>query len=355
MKPASNLKMIVVGLLVCGWLGAAFGAETNGAEQAELYHAPAEKRKLPGTILAEGVTIGGLVEVEAAIGKEAGESVSDIMLATFELHVDAEPSDWVKGHILLLWEEDDTEPVDLDEATITIGGTEAVPAYVAAGKMYVPFGAFNSHFISDPLVLELGETRESAVLLGYDNSKLALQSAVFNGDMDDEEGRVDNAVLSAILTPCEGVQIGASWISDLGESEVMQEMVRENQAEAPGHPYEKVSGVGAFVSWTAWKLVLNFEYVAATSDFEAGVFWGEPLRPSAWNTELAFHSVHGWEVASKIEGSHDFPGFPKTQYGVAASVALTESVTIALEYLRGEYDNESPNRNMATCRLAAAF
>jgi len=36
---------------------------------------------------------------------------------------------------------------------------------LTAGQLYVPFGAFETGLISDPLTLEIGETRESTVLL----------------------------------------------------------------------------------------------------------------------------------------------------------------------------------------------
>jgi hypothetical protein len=114
----------------------------------------------------ERVTLSGVVEVEAASSEDfAGADTSDITLATVELGLDAEITEWVNAHLLLLWEEDDTEPMDLDEGTITLGNLEKFPLYLTAGKMYVPFGAFESNMISDPLPLELGENRESVKLV----------------------------------------------------------------------------------------------------------------------------------------------------------------------------------------------
>ena len=128
--------------------------EEAGEEQ------PAEKsllQKINGR-----VTFGGLVEVEATTGKDyEGTKESDITLATVELGLDAEITDWVNGHILLLYEEDDT-PLCVDEGFITLGNLEKFPLYFAAGKMYVPFGAFETNMISDPLTLELGENNESS-------------------------------------------------------------------------------------------------------------------------------------------------------------------------------------------------
>jgi len=166
---------------------------------------------------------------------------------------------------------------------------------------------------------------------------------------------VNNAVLATILTPCEHLQIGASWISDLGESEALQGMIEENQGEGDDQANEEVSGAGAFLSWTPWKLAVDVEYIAAMSDFDTGVLGSEALRPSAWNAELAFHSGRRWEVAVKAEGSHDFPGFPEIQYGGVVSIAVAESATFAVEYLHGEYDNGTAERNMAACQLALEF
>ncbi|MEE8300436.1 MAG: LbtU family siderophore porin [Desulfatiglandales bacterium] len=140
--------------------------------------------------------LSGLIEVEAS--SEAIDHVdpavddersSDIVLATVELGVDADIAKHVKGHILFLFEEDDTEPIEVDEGIISIDGEDVLPLYLNAGTMYVPFGRFESHFISDPLTLELGETRESAVLGGFANDWVELSLGTFNGDIDETGGR----------------------------------------------------------------------------------------------------------------------------------------------------------------------
>jgi len=54
--------------------------------------------------------------------------------------------------------------------TITLGNMEMFPVYLTAGKMYVPFGNFESNMIQDPVTLEIGETRESAGQVGFEHS-----------------------------------------------------------------------------------------------------------------------------------------------------------------------------------------
>ncbi len=96
---------------------------------------------------SDRIDISGTIEVEAA-GESTNfsntvlpdETASDITLATVELGIDTKITDNLSGHVLLLWEEDDTEPADIDEAFISIHGGENVPFYLDAGRMYVPFG-----------------------------------------------------------------------------------------------------------------------------------------------------------------------------------------------------------------------
>jgi hypothetical protein len=99
--------------------------------------------------LSENVTLSGLVEVEAFNASDfEDKDSSDITLATMQLGLDVQANDWISGHILFLYEEDLTEPMDVDEASITLGGTDETPAFLSVGKMYLPFGVFDSNMIS---------------------------------------------------------------------------------------------------------------------------------------------------------------------------------------------------------------
>ena len=118
----------------------------------------------PGGVGEAKVKVSGLIETEVGFSSADvngnTEKTSDTVLATIELAVDAELSDNVRGHILFLHEEDAT-PLEIDEGTITLG-KDAGWSYTM-GRMYVPFGAFETNMVSDPLTLDMGETRESAI------------------------------------------------------------------------------------------------------------------------------------------------------------------------------------------------
>lgn len=315
------------------------------------------------TGLAQKISLSGLVEVEAGyIDVESDDPAvdgdeSDLVLATVELGIDVDFIKHVSGHVLLLWEEDDTEELVVDEGFIRLDGEDVVPLYLQAGKMYVPFGNFDSHFISDPLTLELGETRESAAVIGYANDLFDLAFGVFNGDVDEEgkDNHLDSFVASAVYTMPEGavagleLAAGISWISNIADSDALGDEIGDEISD-------QVGGLGAFVTATLnerWTLIA--EYVGALDEFEAGELADEKLEPKTWNFELGCAVTDALTVAARYEGGDDLGELlPDSQYGVVASYGLFENTTLALEYLHGEFENDD-EQDLVTAQLAFEF
>jgi len=326
----------------------------RGSEPAPVHGNPAREDEPAGP----GLAIGAVVEFEAVYESQDGESATDFALATFELGVEAELAPWLKGHALMLWEEDGTEPVDLDEAAITIGGTDGMPLCIEAGKLYVPFGAFETRLVSDPIALDLGETRESALVFGYGAGIVELQVAVFNGDLDEnDDDHIGDVVCAVGFAPGAGTELGVYWTSDLGESDGLEEQIAENLAAGAPAPaaYEGVGGAGVFFSVDVEPVALCGEFLAALGDFEAGLLGDTALSPNAWYTELALTLNESWELAVRVEGSEDLPGAPSLQYGAAVACALSESAGLALEYQHGTFDGEAGDRDAVTGQMAIEF
>jgi hypothetical protein len=328
-----------------------------------------EKMKQTGLLekWADKITLSGLIEAEGGYQDydyddpaEDDEDSSDIVLATVELGVDVDITKHVKGHVLFLWEEDDTEPVDVDEGFITLDGEDVVPLYLTVGKLYVPFGNFESHFISDPLTLELGETRESALTVGYVNEWVNVSVSAFNGDVDEtgEDDHIESFVASASLSVPEevssnfGICGGVSYISNIADTDGLEE-------ETPGEIKDYVGGFHAFASLSFMdKLFLEFEYLGAVDEFEAGELsfdGGQEFEPETWNVELAYAATDRLELAVKYEGGDDLDNFlPEDQYGAAVTYGLFENTSLSLEYLHGEFENDD-ERDLFTTQLAIGF
>ncbi len=368
-----NLMALVAALTLVA--GAAFAApqseieklkqriEALEAEKAVSDNAD-EKASLSLAGLAKKVSLSGLIEVEAGYvntDPDAGssEDESDLALATVELGIDADFTKHVSGHVLLLWEEepDSSEQLVVDEGYIRLDGEDILPLYLQAGKMYVPFGNFDSFFISDPLTLELGETRESAAVVGYANDMFDLSFGVFNGDIDEtgKDDHIDSFVASAVYTmpegTVEGLELtgGVSWISNIADSDGLE-------GEFSADINDKVGGMGAFVTATLnERLTLIAEYVGALDEFEAGELAAEELEPKTWNVELGYAVNDALEVALRYEGGDDLGDLlPESQYGIAASYGLFENTSLAVEYLHGEFDNDD-EQDVLTAQLALEF
>jgi hypothetical protein len=323
--------------------------------QSEHYHT-LEEKKSPGLMspISEWLSIGGLIEVEAfSIDDDRmapdGGSSSDIVLATVEVFLEAKIHDYVRGEILLLWEEDDTEEVVVDEGKIIIGKDKGLS--LTLGKLYVPFGVYNSHFISNPFTLELGETRESAAILAYANQYFSLSLGAFNGDIDKTgDDHVEDFVAALNIAPAQWLSFGVSYITDIAESD----------ADITGGivTTDNVEGISAFLSLTLGPVTLDTEYLAALDDFELADYDdladGKKDKPETYNIELAVAIGEKIEIATRYEGSSDISMLPEEQYGVAVSYALFDHVTIAFEVLHGEFQTNE-DVDSATAQIAIEF
>ena len=310
----------------------------------------------------------GLIEVEAGYGtvdfdapNEETEENSDLDLATVELNVDVKIVDHVDGHVLFKYEEED---LFVDEGYILFSGSENRPFYVLAGKQYIPFGYFDTHFISDPATLVLGETNEGALVGGYHFGKERVDASVglFNGRVNeiDSDDAIDNLVASVKVKPFENLELGVSYISNLASSDAFSEqMTREEGISS------YVSGWGAFASFSFLdRFRLIAEYIGALDKFEAGEVYNSEdsvaRKPAAWNIELGVAITDSLEAALKYEGSTDGDAgggefMPEAQYGAVINWAFLEKTTLALEYLHGEYADNFQTTETVTVQLAVEF
>jgi len=301
-----------------------------------------ERRVVPQNILNK-LEASALIEVEGFAAKSGGESESDLTLATVELTLDAEIVEGITGHLGLLWEEDDTETQNLDEGYITFGATEAIPFYAKAGKMYLPFGNFESAFIGDPLTLEMAEINESAGLIGYGNDWVDVNAGAFNGNGDDT---VKNAFASITFTPVENLVFGAYWLSNLLETDGFET-----------NAFESVGGAGAFVNARLGSVSFNAEVVTALEEITTGT--SERL-PATYNIEASMPIIEKLSAGVKFEGSNDFAAnvigdkFADWQTGFVVSYAFNEHVTLSGEVLHADGFglDEDKSSDRATFQIA---
>ena len=316
----------------------------------------------------KNITLSGAIEVEAGFEKidyndpaTKDEDSSDIAVATVEVGIDAEITKHVSGHILFLHEDGAT--TDVDEAIISIDGDDVVPLYLNAGQLYVPFGNFESHMISSPITQELGETRKSAVVAGFATDWLDICAGVFNGDIDEtgQDDKIESYVAGAVFTLPEktisgfGLSAGASYISNIGDSNSLQEDI----GGGPVTVNDYVAGYSAFISISVLdRFFFNAEYLTAADEFLAGELsfdGGLEFKPSTLYVELAVGVIDDLEIAVRYEASDDCGDFlPEKRYGAAITYGLFKNTSLGLEYIHGEFENDDET-DVVTAQLAIEF
>jgi hypothetical protein len=317
-----------------------------------------------GNTWMDRIEVSGLIEIEAMHQRtdfsdpaQDSEDESDIDLATVELVVDARIADHVDGHVMFKYEEED---LFVDEGFITLSGTDAFPAFLIAGRQYLPFGLFESHFVTDPVTLDLGETNEDAFVagLGLAEDRVVISAGLFNGDIDEEgkDDAIDSFVAAASFQPAGPLMMGVSYTSNLISSDTFSEFAVNDT-------------IGDMVGgWSAY-LTVNFlerftfiaEYAAALDCFMAGDIYDAadtiPRKPAAWNLELGVSLLDNLELAFGYGGSDDGGEefLPETRYGAVVNWGFFDNTNLALEYLRGEFENDGAETDTVTVQLAIEF
>jgi hypothetical protein len=299
-------------------------------------------------------TLSGLIEVEGSIvHREGGDEEDDLRLCTVQIGMEAELTPWLGGHVTGLWEEDETEPMKVDEAVLTLTSPwklgEQAPG-LGVGRQYLPFGRFHSNMISDPLTLALGETHTTAALLNLESALWTAKGGAFEGSVDDGDDGIDSWVAAVEVIPQKGVTFGASWISDLAESDA--ELVKDEAIYG-----DEVPGWSVFAVFQHGRYGLTAEYLAAAKKFEQeqvdcdGDLSGR--RPEAWNIELSWQPVDRLQLAARYEAAHDYQD-NVNRYGATVSCGLCDFALLAFEYLHADAKNTSPE-NTFTAQLAVEF
>ena len=290
-----------------------------------------------------GIEFYGVVEVEATGGDDHTDTDgSDVTLATVELGFDFSAfDDWVRGTFTALHEDDDTDPWEVDQAFFTIGNTELHPLYLSAGRMYVPFGNFETSLVSDPLTLEIGETREAAILAGFEKHNWYGSAYVFNGDVDEAgDDEIDNYGFNlgyAIEADDSSFDIGFSWMNNLADSDTLEEYV-----PAPVRDYISAYGIHGVYRTGSWSFI--GEYITATDNFTAAELAWKTVgaEPSAYNLEIGYDFVAfgGREsnVAFAIQGTDEAVALelPEDKWLAAFGTTLYENTYVSLEYANAE-------------------
>ena len=320
---------------------------------------------LASPVYAADVSISGAVEVEAAMVEDFdGVQTTDIVVATAAVGLDAKINDRVSATMAFLYEGDDAAfdgtTFGLDEGYVTLRMNQTTS--LIAGRVYVPFGNFESNMVSDPQTLELGETSETVLMVSEDSGRISGSIYTFNGDVDEdaEITKGDDAALSFganIAIATDSVSLGASYISNIAETGALEAL--------GGNVESAVAGMGVSFGYSMGNFSLIAEHVAAMDSFAVTDLGGATANeetPSATNVEIAFGLQSGATLAAAYQTTSEtlFLGMPETVTSVAYSSELMPGVGMGIEYaVADDYEivdgGSGESATTVTIQLAVEF
>lgn len=296
--------------------------------------AAAEEKENFLKAVTDNVTLSGLMQAEVSNSSDFNNNdKSDVRLDTFQLALDTKANEWISGHIVFLYEEDNTEPMVLDEGSITLGGTEETPSFLTVGKMYVPFGVFESNMISDSLTLQLAETNQSAIQVGYTSSDLYGSIYAFNCDTQeagDDQIECFGANIGMNHTDEDlSVTLEAGYISNIADTDALDVADGVND-------YAGGYALSANISLADFGLI--GEYISALDAIE--YTGGATIEPSAYTLEATYSFTMidmdsifalGYQATDEMAGT-----LPETRIMGVLGTDLTDNVSVSLEYFWDE-------------------
>ncbi len=291
-----------------------------------------------------------------------GNDFSDVTVATIEPTVQAHFNDTVSAQVRLLFEEDTTEHIEVDRATITVAPPDS-PFNLTAGRYYVPFGSYQTAFIDDTLALEIGETRETTLRAGVGANGFDLGVWAFNGDSGDDSVSELGANAGYHHDGAHwAVDIGLGVSSNLADSDVLRVTVIDVDSLD-----NSVTGLATHARLEAEQWAFTGEYVSALDAFEANelAFDGDGAQPAGWQLEIARElkvmdtpvtAALGWQGTDEALAV----GLPAQRWLAGLTVTPWTATDVSLQLPRDrDYDasegGTGEHAHSATVQLAVSF
>lgn len=286
--------------------------------------------------VSDQLEVFGTIEVEYGASRGDSEHEYGTAFATGAFGATVKPNDKFDITTSWLYEEGLHEvetPLETDEAYVAWHVLPDEKLDLVAGKQYVPFGSFETAMVSDPLTLELGETRQDKVLTA--SGKMGNVSASAYGF----EGEVEDGYGVAVGYELENANVGVDYLSSLLESDV---------------PAMSVHG-----AVNLGRVTLLGEHLAATKSFKPGDLDGAittEAKPTTTHLEAAYdlHNDRTIAVAWNQTREAEELELPKEYYGATYSQPIYKDLSGAVELIQSkQYTGEKDQA--LTVQLAYEF
>ncbi len=300
----------------------------------------------------EWLAIGGHADLDSVFTRpELEGAYSRSAISEASLAFAAAVGDWAAIETGFLYEHTDlgerqhihgSEATYLEYATLAIGPPDG-PWSVTAGRQFLPFGVFDTRMISEPLTLELGETNEIALALGWTAGRL--QASVFGFDGDDGLQSAGGAagygaaLAYSAVRASSGVALNLSFTSDIGFADGILGLLSDTAGGESS--VSRVAAWSAQASLRFGAMTLIGEYLGALESYSGGEleFSGRGAKPSGWLLEAAYDFdvagrnvtvAGGWQATRELLALE----LPARRLLASVSLELFEPLTLGVEWGR---------------------
>lgn len=309
----------------------------NNDHGHSFYRNPEERREAGlGTPITDWLMISGLLELEREQARTNfidGNTSTDKgnLVKTLQLGFDFKFSEFVEAELVIEAEDDDKSRLIIDEVLISWEWQEFG---LTLGRYSPNFGEYYSHLITGPL-LEFGETRANTVSIDYSfNEQVQIELFVLESEVDSSthSNVFDWGMLLEWESEDESIRLGASYLSDIGESD-------EAFFDDFNHTYQdRVAAINAYALWGFESFEITAELLKTLQPINE--FDDKFNQPEAFNFELAFYPTADSQLALRYETSDRLEDSPEKRYGVGVRWQLFNNINVAAEYLYAEYPVE---------------
>lgn len=300
------------------------------------------------------IVSGGIEGDLVAAGQFHDSTQYSTALATAEVDIAAFINSWATTFMSIDYqnvpvEQGSREPQDqvyLNRGYATIGDLNKYPIYGSIGKMYAPFGRYNSAMVTTPETESLARILDTSAVLGYFNNGLYGQAFTYNTYQSNHNNMTNEGGAGVGYKKTDGnhpFQIGASYITNIADSEGMRDNGAASGFEGFNVDQHDLShdvpayDVYGSVGFNAFTLI--GEYISATESFDANdlSYNGTGAKPRALQAELdytmtvqskpttlAFMYSQTWESLAL--------NLPEKSYNFTASTSIWRDTIESVEY-----------------------
>lgn len=270
-------------------------------------------------------------EADLEVTHELAPNRSTYEMTFDEVHLALE-SGWWSAEAGLKYASEDAA-LRVEEGSVQLGPTDAIAGWLRAGRTVLPFAEMDGLFLSDPLVVALGETVEDALLLGAEGAgPVHVTAGIFEAAASDA-GAVEGVAALALSITSE-LQLRLEWTSALERATELRDLRDERSTQPdPYLGWVARQGWSAHLELDAERWLGRAALAFANRAFPAGTLEERPQRPRAWGLDLGVALTPRTTLAARTEGARQLPDAPRFRYGLAATQHISRVLEVSAEAL----------------------